>query len=246
MPTKFLHHVTVTGADDSIDPGSVLALAKKYPRLEFGILLSKKQVGSSRFPSYAWQQRLAADCHHFGVKPNLSAHLCGQWVRDAFLGDIVDLPLLALWPLFQRVQLNTHGIAHETSFHALELVIAGLNGVGKQVIFQFDGANTEALVEMYKRGWNVAALYDFSHGGGILPNEWRRPFEGYCGYAGGLSPENVLNNLELIAASHGAGPAWIDAESRLFSGRMFDGSKVDRFVSTIGEWLDTSTVEWPA
>jgi hypothetical protein len=60
---RFLDCVTVTGADDSVNPIDLTVHAARFPFLEFGILLSKKQIGSTRFPSLEWQ--VDAETHLF-------------------------------------------------------------------------------------------------------------------------------------------------------------------------------------
>lgn len=39
---RFINKVTVTGADDSIDPGDLISIQQEYPFVEFAILLSRK------------------------------------------------------------------------------------------------------------------------------------------------------------------------------------------------------------
>jgi phosphoribosylanthranilate isomerase len=49
-----------------------------------------------------------------------------------------------------------------------------------------------------------------------------------CGYAGGLSPDNVESQIKLIrkVASH----FWIDAETGLRTNGEFDLTKVEQFI----------------
>ena len=58
MTEKIIRVVTVTGADNSIRPEELVPIAKDYPFVEFGILLSKKQQGGKRFPSRDWLEEL--------------------------------------------------------------------------------------------------------------------------------------------------------------------------------------------
>ena len=72
--------VTVTGADDSVNPVSLLDLSERYPFVEWGILLSKSGVGNSRFPSYEWLEDLGKVNRSVSVGANfkLSAHIYGK------------------------------------------------------------------------------------------------------------------------------------------------------------------------
>ena len=108
------------------------------------------------------------------------------------------------------------------------------------VIFQLDGKYGTALAEHYAgRGLSIAGLFDVSHGRGVAPSEWPEPMPGLpCGYAGGLSPENVAGHLERIqdVAQDGA---WIDAETWLRSpdGERFDLERAAKFLEAAKPWV---------
>ncbi|MDF2421383.1 MAG: hypothetical protein OPY06_00025, partial [Nitrosopumilus sp.] len=74
---------------------------------------------------------------------------------------------------------------------------------------------------------------------GILPDQWSAPFEGaYTGYAGGLGPDNLENELHKIAEVCGENPIWIDAETKLRSDndRIFDLQKGE-FLKIAEPWV---------
>jgi hypothetical protein len=222
---KMLRTVTVTGADDSADTRDLVRLREQYPFVEFGILLSKAFIGSARFPSLAWIDQLPANLP-------LAGHLCGHWVNEIFEGG---------WPKelrpfrsarkFRRWQLNTHGIPHQVNLDALARLVADLRLDGQTVIFQNDQAN-DAVIQRFTGCSNAAALFDLSHGGGVLPNAWPRPIDNLaCGYAGGLAPHNVAVQLARLQTLVGNHQIWIDAETHLRSrdDTIFDIAKVDAF-----------------
>lgn len=258
---QFLNCVTVTGADDSIDPGELFELAADFPFLEFGILLSASSVGGQRFPSYEWQHDLARECDRRIITrdpsiavPHLSGHLCGDWVRYAFQGSFAAAgSRTPLWPFLARIQLNTHGVKHEANIPSL-ISAANLASVGRrQFIFQYDNENTETInaVVVGLPQVNFGALHDLSHGAGLVPPKWERKFvAGYTGYAGGLGPENVAEQLEAIAEAHiegnpsphrramfGTDLAWIDAETRLYESGKFSIARVRAFAEAARPWL---------
>jgi hypothetical protein len=224
--------VTVTGADDTVHPDDLLAISKQYPFVEFGILLGRIP-SCPRFPSGMWRDRLC-----YLVEENrslhLSAHLCGRLV-DSFLDGCVCFD-----EHYGRHQVNTHGEPHSFDVSSVRANVRLVNSFGSQVIFQYDGVNTNAMLACLGRhpadGYDhlsVATLHDLSHGEGRLPAEWRRPIPGvYTGYAGGLSPENVAEQIEEILRVTGEQPFWIDAETHLRSddGKRFDLDKVVRFL----------------
>ncbi len=99
--------VTVTGADDSVEPRDLALIAKEYPFVEFGILLSKKQQGNKRFPCRDWWEELYFLWQN--KKLALSGHICGEWVRRLCLGMPSFFEDFGYaYKMFSRFQLNFH------------------------------------------------------------------------------------------------------------------------------------------
>lgn len=233
-----LDRVTVTGADNSTDIDWMELTSQKYPWVEWGILLSETSRGGPRFPGRGWLDRLAKRPKENG-KLNLSAHLCGKWVRRALKGDWGFVEHIGpAWHLFDRVQLNFHSYPHlveSEPFHE------SLRQLGRQAIFQVDGCNDHLVSHAYDEGCDVAALYDKSGGAGVLPDEWTAPVVGiYTGYAGGLGAANVGEELIKIekVLTH-KDPVWIDAETCL---RVSDNSSLNEicvlaFLDAASSWV---------
>lgn len=240
-----LERVTVTGADDSIKPSELFDIQEQYPFCEFGILLSRKQTlngGGNRFPSKEWICSLVSECRKRRKPLRLSAHLCGQWVDGFLSGHLVDFDTIApgLFDLIRRIQINTHAQKTESTVEMFD-VINWLSREEKTIIFQLDGRDgTDMAKYVASFGHsNIAGLFDLSHGAGVLPREYPKPFKNLaCGYAGGLSPENVAAQLSMLEKATD-GPTWIDAESRLFSdnGLSFDLLKVSSFLESSKPWM---------
>jgi phosphoribosylanthranilate isomerase len=236
-----LTKVTITGADDSTSVESLISLSTDFPFVEWGILVSKKQEGSYRFPSRAWidEYSAAAEKHRF----NTSMHVCGRWVRDMFVGILDWDELPSCLNVCQRVQINTHAEPHLATPGFLDRLEAQRE---KQFIFQIDGINEIYMYAAVAGGFNVAGLFDKSGGAGILPDSWPQPpYNGIVipyGYAGGLGPENVGEQVRLIEE---AAPMdyWIDMERRV---RTPDDSELDlKAVETVLEKMSaymTTTV----
>lgn len=228
-----LDRVTVTGADDSVHPGELIKLARRFPFVEFGILLSKRQEGSPRFPSARWLERLQ-EYHMLKT----SGHLCGVWVRELCQGSngfIKERP--ALQHMFQRVQLNLHAEPHDVDEGAMA---AALKAWGRdEYILQLDGVNDLLLGSLWSSGLRAAGLFDKSGGAGLEPGEWPAPIGPYCGYAGGLHPERLTEQLERIALAAGTSRIWIDVETHVRSGedRQFDLGKVEAFLAIAEHWV---------
>lgn len=217
--------VTMTGADDSVTAAEMISISKAFPHVEWGILFGSVggSTGATRFPSNKW---LAKELPKLGkAKVNLSAHLCGPYVRQLVVnGDFLWKYVYSeLADYFQRIQINFHGGYHK--FHqAFKYRIAG---EPYQFMLQVDGVNDGQIAKLVKSG-HVKQLFDLSSGAGTLPeNGWPDP-NGYCGYAGGLGPDNITAQLPLIAAAAGPQTYWIDMETRIrsFKDKLFDFDKV--------------------
>lgn len=108
--------VTITGADDSINPRLLIELSQEFPFVEWGILLSQSSVGGRRFPSFKWMKRLQFD-HSLNERVKISGHVCDKWVRDILVGEISEFTetLNPVYGMFRRIQINTHGEKLEVS-----------------------------------------------------------------------------------------------------------------------------------
>ncbi len=219
---------TITGADDDTSTVILTGLAKQFPFVEWGILISRsaRRTGKSRFPSDEWLKRLqeAQQWHNM----MLSAHLCGEYVTEFLKGNfnfLIEFPP-GVWDMFGRVQINTHGLRHQWDIKAVDDFI--WKHPNKEFIFQYDGANTYQIEHLMQHGReNISTLFDMSHGAGVLPGEWPEHIDGLkCGYAGGLSPENLENELIKISRAAGEENPWIDIETHVRSNEMLDPIKV--------------------
>ena len=235
-----LDRVTVTGADDSTEIMDLVELSDEFPFVEWGILVSGSQQGGPRFPSQKWLENLRIVAMSPGCRMRLSLHICGRWVRDICAGkftvvtEVLEGASTSFWEQFQRIQLNFHAYAHlirEPEFaDSLRLWCSR-----QQVIFQCDGVNDHLASNAYDDGINAVPLYDKSGGAGVLPGEWPKPMAGiYSGYAGGLAPHNVSDELahriKLVCREEDR--IWIDCETHVRSDadRTFDLGRVRAFL----------------
>lgn len=228
--------VTITGADDSVSPMDLYHLQNEFPFAEFGILLSRKQYGNNRFPSREWIVELITD-KHLGI--NLSGHLCGAYVREFLKGDTKFFGELPVDPfVFDRFQINTHAEPHE--FNTLELTRWLTGSPTGTYIFQWDGVNDENISKLLFNT-RTQILFDLSHGAGLLPKEWPNPMINIpCGYAGGLSPDNLKEQIERIEALVGEKEIWIDMETHVRSNndQQFDLTKVRKCLEIAANFMN--------
>lgn len=229
--------VTITGADDSVYPTDLLNLSIQYPFVEWGILVSQTQQGDFRFPSIKWMEELSnlKMISQQGEKLKLSCHFCGRYVREIMKGvSNFGNHIGFIWNKFDRVQLNFHGDKH---FVFNEMFTLLRKFPEKEFIFQYDGVNNDILLRALAHEINCSALFDLSHGAGLLPSEWPNLLqEVKCGYAGGLSPENLVEQIKLIEEKAGEKEIWIDMETHVRSNMdmQFDLDKVRRCLEIAG------------
>lgn len=202
-----LQLVSMTGADDMVDPAELLALSIQYPLVEWAILSSQKREGTARYPSESWVETFHAVC------PNVqkAIHLCGRDVDD-FLAE--DARILAKVRKFDRIQLNFNQRAHPKNLDVLARVA---NSIEQTIIVQHNSANAMLWQELHDKVNRLTVLFDASGGRGVVPEgDWPPIFPNtVCGYAGGLGPDNVREALPAIAKQANGNPCWIDMESKL-------------------------------
>lgn len=238
-----LDRVTITGADDSIDPSSLYALSKRFPFVEWGILVSKNSAGTRRFPSPNWIAELMGPAYQIPMR--FSMHLCGSWLRRLLIGHN-EIARQLLFYDFQRVQLNFHAEDLPVDENRFADCIYATFGM-RDIIFQIDGNRGQdylAIVGDGKQAFTALPLFDCSHGAGVLAKEWPKAFDidTYHGYAGGLGPENLADQIPLIAQAAGGARFWIDMETRVRSNsdQQFDLAKVEECLTICATFIDQS------
>lgn len=216
-----LSRVTFTGADDSVRGVELRAFMQRanLPSfIEWGILVSSGKGGRNRFPSEKRIDEFVYDLAGAGCF--LSMHVCGQWVDEIAVGDwggLIRAYGMKVLNRFDRVQLNFHG--EERDIDAGRM-LAGIRKMERyfDVILQMDGVNDGLLEACHFHGVNAFPLFDLSHGAGVLPESWPAPHEkSYTGYAGGLGPDNIDDELPKIAAAAAGREFWIDMETKIRS-----------------------------
>lgn len=192
-------NVTITGADDRVDPNALLALAREFPFVEWGILYSIKRQSTPRYPTESWINHLTRIP---GLK--LSLHLCGEPARNTLAGG--DAWLVER-PWFRRVQVNGY------TAPAPALVKVAKTLPSFEFILQV--RREEDLQEAARDAAQMPSaslLYDPSGGTGKECFRWPvAPFGTKLGYAGGIKPATVLDVLGQIGPVDES--AWIDMES---------------------------------
>jgi hypothetical protein len=228
-----LKYVTLTGADDAVNGEEMLAISEQYPFVEWGILFSKSKIGQSRYPSRDWVEQFAA-------VPiiNFSAHLCGKWVEESLGGEIAFLEE-SYSKLFRRIQFNMGRERLSSSFLNSKFVSAVRDSHDKNYMsFIFGGGyNVSPPAKTFIEN-GICPLFDASGGRGIKAKEWPKPIEGvFCGYAGGLGPDNLKEELKRIEEVVEGREVWIDMESGIRTEDRLDLDKCRKVLEICQDWV---------
>ncbi len=242
-----LYRVTLTGADESVVPSQLMEISKEFPFVEWGILIGSHD-GCSRMPSREWIHELCEQRLNMRSEVHLALHVCGKWLREIAAGkSTLDDFLGPKLFCFARYQLNWHGEfwPRSTSENVLNAFCTMSSAdFDPEIIFQLDGRN-DSLTAGASRRFKVAGLFDQSHGAGVLPVVWPSPrTDCVCGYAGGLGPDNVVEQLKLIQKVAGQFPFWIDMETKLYTDEKFDLEKCRSVLSQCAEFVEAK-VSYP-
>lgn len=216
-----LTYCSITGADDAVDPQALADLSQVFPFAEWAILWMPSAAGTKRFPKRAWIERFADTARGL----HTAMHLCDQGLLDFIAGKQETLDLMRG---FRRIQLNLKFGAVEGRYDPADLVARVASMPQHEFIVQYTHEK-RAVLDLFADVPNHAVLFDASAGRGISPDRWDAPLDGhFCGYAGGLNPDNVLANIkaiEKVAAGH---TTWIDMETGVRTDDVFDLAKVSR------------------
>jgi len=224
-----IRYVTLTGADDNTDAKKMAALSKEYKFAEWAILFTQNKAGVARYPSVDWVDRSLP----LLSESNLSAHLCGKWVSDANNGQFT-FSKDDWFDFFGRIQFN---IAKSTLLKMINRETNFWNcNFNKSIIL--GGPYQKNIVTDVFDLDGVSPLFDCSGGRGILTDQWPSPFGKFCGYAGGLGPDNIEEQLQKIESVVGNSEIWIDMESNIRSNDQLDFEKCERVLSIAKRWAD--------
>ena len=224
-----LKKVTFTGIDEFVSIDELVKLKDKYPFVEFGFLVADGWTGQNkhnRFPSLGMLEKLN------GLDLNLALHVCGRLAKSAIqTGTLEDVKEFMgdSFELFQRVQLNVVGVKTFKPYF--------IDTYEKDVIIQLN-YDTAASQKMYLEllgEENIYFLDDKS--GGTGKESEPTAFDGYTGFAGGISPENVVNKIKQFEKTD-MDDFWIDMESGVRTEDRFNVKKCENICELITKNFD--------
>lgn len=223
----------------------ILDLGKRYPMSEFAIQAHPSKF-SAYMPRYVWFDTLA---HAASVnKINLAMHVNAEWRTEICRGNI-PYEIKRLWnlkradgtPVIGRVQININGGKDSFRFYASKVadIIRAYPNI--EFIFQYTPKQRHRTNQLDTKNVPFDLLFDASGGRGQSPKAWRAPvMENHkMGYSGGISPENIAENLDKINKVVPAGyNIWIDAEGKLKDPdtKQFDTVRAEKYIQNALRW----------
>lgn len=235
--------ITVSGVDDHTDLKGLCTIAKEYPELELGILLSRLKMGEARYPTFSFLEEL---CNKTDMR--LSAHICQLWLLTMIVDGKNTLPLelkqsskIKVWDRFSRIQLNFYNylvnankinMSHEALAENLIKALRDPCFDGKEIIFPHSDKSLDFVQKyMLPEFPKAAILYDNSMGKGQAPSVWAPPYKNhFTSYAGGLNPATLEQTLSDIETVVGDAVIGIDAETQLRTDNLLDLVKIDEYL----------------
>lgn len=235
-----IKYVALTGADTTVKHQALADLSQKYPFAEWAILFSQSKAGVPRYPSHDWAVDLAGLARDANM--NLAAHLCGKWVEDALKGNITFVNNVDFDRAFGRLQLNM-GTERLKQAVTCEPLFNAVKHVRQDVIFGGNYRHITIDAEFFLKS-GLFPLFDASGGRGVETKDWPEPFRLsngtplVCGYAGGLGPDNVADEVARIEDKAKEAVIWIDMETKLRSkSDNFDLEKCEAVLQAAQRWV---------
>lgn len=224
-----LRYITCSDPREHNSIKSIVELARMpYAEIAVQCHPSKMLPG---MPRNVWFEDLLKEAVQL-PRMNLAIHINQEWANDICVNGNIPYPL-SYWfnvenkcekPVIQRIQLNMpKATADNIDVYRIAKIIDCYGD--KEFIFQYNDKTKDAIQKLHNAGIKFSLLFDASGGNGIAPKSWEKPiYETHpMGYSGGMSPENVVENLRKINVLVPKDYAiWIDAEGKLKSSDLFE------------------------
>lgn len=234
--------VGCTGFDDTHKFEEVAQFAASSDLVEVGIPVSREKQGRATYPTFKWIQDYLkfVSKNHQDLRHAL--HVNGDICRD-FLNGKLSPELKKLisityqaseTPVVGRIQMS---LDDKPDLEALAKLVEKLSMF--RISFPYN-SHTASMLTKAADLFMFDILVDSSAGKGLLPDSWPPIIfpDRFQGYAGGLTPENIkdnLNNISLIVPSDTA--IGIDVETGIKGSNGHTSlKKVHTFVDNVLDW----------
>lgn len=225
-----LRYVTCSDPREHVSLESIVKLCRMAPFVEIAVQCHPSKV-SFDMPRYTWFNNIVKEAVNMGRGPRLAVHVNAEWCnmfcKGVIATELIDWFFLKNWqnkPVIYRWQLNMPKTTAE-QFNPKPLAKLITNHPEHEFIIQYNDNTKDAVQKLHETGVQFSLLFDASGGNGKSPAQWEKPIyrKHPMGYSGGMSPENVIANLDAISKVVPANrDIWIDAEGKLKSAELFD------------------------
>lgn len=244
-----LRYITCSDPRENVSVQDILNLSKVAPNVEIAVQAHPSKM-SFGMPRYEWFNRLLKESLSMSDAPNLAVHVnmdwCDKLCQGVLATELIDIFFLLRddgMPAVRRWQINIHG-SKTKNFNTGKVARLLANSPNREFIFQYGASEYHRIQRLDKTGAKFSVLYDTSGGTGKLAKTWRAPmFENHPqGYSGGLSPENIVENLDkIVKVAKNRNDIWIDAEGKLKNPdtKVFDIARATQYINSALNWQYT-------
>jgi len=225
-----IRYITCSDPREHNNIESIIKLAR-MPHAEIAVQCHPSKMLPG-MPRNIWFTEVLRESLQLSRPINLAIHINSEWANDICVNGKIPETILE-WmnlercnkPLIKRIQIN---MPRETAVNInpdFMAAIVSYEFPKQEFIFQYNDKTKEAIEKLHKTGIKFSLLFDASGGNGIAPKEWQKPiYESHpMGYSGGMSPDNVVDNLRKInKLVPRETKIWIDAEGKLKSADLFE------------------------
>jgi len=204
--------ITLTGVDERTDITKLSHLDA-----EIGFLYTTTPENRSRYPRWDWIRESSLNLRKAAL------HVCGTGARVQLMQGKLAVSG------FQRIQVNGQ-------LTRMEVAHLAVMYPRHTIITQHNVYNTCLLSVRFR---NHVILVDSSGGRGKSPETWERPTTiKTVGFAGGLGPDNLPDELEKIRGV-AIGNWWVDMEGKLRRDDWFSVELAQECYEQFNRFLDT-------
>lgn len=215
--------VSLTGADDLTPLAQLVDLGQQFQDVEWALLYVPGKDGNPRNPTQAWREKFFAS----PAALQSAVHLCGKTAFNELLAESLPADIYQAG----RIQLNINARQPDFSDEQVIEVFWRALELGPAVILQYHADNADVICRFLAEltpaeRSRVDVLLDDSRGRGKVPSSWSIPAplnSVFCGFAGGLGPDNMAEVLVQLASVQGR--FWVDMESGIRTFNQFDLAK---------------------
>lgn len=215
--------VSCCGANELLNEEEVVSFLNSNPNVEIGIGVSKEkcQFGSQRME---WILSLQKRLTHYNGKSRIAFHVNGIWAKEIVeMGRFPDELAKLIWYSkgTPRIQLNVIGSGYsldkQDPFPLANLIQLMEEKQLARFILPCNDKSLTFITKLRELTDKFDILYDASFGFGKQAESYASLFPNQLqGYAGGLSAENIEQELLSIDAVQPCPvPIWVDAEGKL-------------------------------